>query len=516
MRPRDGFTHPLWYEGVAIPSRSAAEVPVDVDVCVVGAGIAGLTTAYLLAKAGRSVVVLDEGPIGSGQTGQTSAHLASAIDDRFVEMERVHGERGAQLAFQSHAAAIDRIAAIAAAEQIDCEFAWVPGYLVAAKASDREELEKELVAARKAGIAVELVDRLDVGGAAKGPCLRFGDQARFHPLKYLVGLSRAAEHAGARIFEGVRVAQVHGRTPGERARVDLASGTVVLAEVIVVATNPPGPIHDWAGIYFKQAPYRTYVIGMPVPKGAIEDALYWDNCEPYHYVRIEPGAPDGTHDVLVVGGEDHRSGLAPSEDPFAALERWTRETFPTDGEVTSRWSGQVLEPVDGLAFIGRAPTKGEGVYVITGDSGMGLTHGTLGAELVTDLVLGRENPWTELYDPERKPTHNLGSIAKEALESATGWLDLVTPGDTGDAAKIAPGCGALVRRGLKKLAVYRDDAGKLHECSAICPHLGAVVQWNAIERTWDCPSHGSRFAATGELIMGPSVKDLSSNHSESG
>ncbi|MBC8070828.1 MAG: FAD-dependent oxidoreductase, partial [Deltaproteobacteria bacterium] len=193
---------------------------------------------------------------------------------------------------------------------------------------------------------------------------------------------------------------------------------------------------------------------------------------------------------------------------FESLERWARDTFPAVGEVVTRWSGQVLEPTDGIAFIGRAPMKGEGVYVITGDSGMGLTHGTLGAMLVGDLILGRPNPWEQLYDPERKPLHSLKEYAAENVNAGAQWLELVTPGDTDEAATIAPGCGAVMRRGLSKLAVYRDEQGKLHTCSAICPHLGAVVRWNPIERSWDCPTHGSRFSATGELLFGPATSDL--------
>jgi Rieske Fe-S protein len=226
-------------------------------------------------------------------------------------------------------------------------------------------------------------------------------------------------------------------------------------------------------------------------------------------VRVEAGDPSGPDDVLVVGGEDHKVGQSPEHgDPFARLEQWARATFGPLGAVVSQWSGQVQEPTDGLAFIGRAPTKGDDVYVITGDSGMGLTHGTLGARLVADLVLGRANEWAELYDPNRKPLHSLVTFAQENLNTAVQFGQALMPGDTDDVSTIAPGGGAVVRKGLAKLAVFRDEHGQLHTCSAVCPHLKAIVQWNPIERSWDCPAHGSRFTATGELLVGPATDDL--------
>jgi len=253
-------------------------------------------------------------------------------------------------------------------------------------------------------------------------------------------------------------------------------------------------------VHFKQSAYRTYLIGIRCT--GVADALYWDTLDPYHYARL-------VEDVLIIGGEDHRTGQRPDDHAaFTALERWARGAFGELGEVVSRWSGQVQEPTDGLAFIGRVEAAGHGILAITGDSGMGLTHATLGAALVTDLIVGHPNPWSELYDPQRKPTHTLGEFAMENMNTAAQWLELVTPGETSDVATIGPGSGAIVRSGLTKLAVYRDDEGVLHSCSAVCPHLGAIVQWNPVERTWDCPAHGSRFAAQGALLIGPSNAEL--------
>jgi Rieske Fe-S protein len=261
-------------------------------------------------------------------------------------------------------------------------------------------------------------------------------------------------------------------------------------------------------MHTKQAPYISYAIGIKVPAGSVTSALYWDTLDPYHYVRLQHGSDSG-EDVLIVGGEDHKTGQADdAAERFAKLELWARFRWPQCGDVAYRWSGQVMETIDGLAFIGRNPGDDEHVYIATGDSGMGITHGTIAGILLTDLIVGRENPWAELYDPGRKRVKALGEFAKENLNVAAQYLDWVTGGDVSSADQVAPGGGAVIRRGLHKVAVYRDPAGRLHEHSATCPHLGCVVHWNGGEKTWDCPCHGSRFDALGRVIVGPANADL--------
>jgi nitrite reductase/ring-hydroxylating ferredoxin subunit len=263
------------------------------------------------------------------------------------------------------------------------------------------------------------------------------------------------------------------------------------------------------GIYTKQASYRTYVIGVRVPRGSVTDALYWDTEDPYHYVRVERAGADDQHDTLLVGGEDHKTGqFEPNDAPFAKLEKWTRERVPRAQEVTYRWSGQVQEPDDGIAFIGKAPTAKPNVYVITGDSGQGLTHGTLGAILVRDLIMGRPNPWEQTYNPERKMIGGITDFLKENLNAVAKFKDYVTPGEVSSEAEVQPLSGAVMREGLKKVAVYRDGAGVVHKCSPVCTHMGCIVQWNHVESSWDCPCHGSRFDPYGKVTMGPAITDL--------
>ncbi len=472
------------------------------DVCIVGAGLAGLTTAYLLAREGRRVVVLDKGPVGGGNTGRTTAQLSNALDDRYSELVRIHGEQKARLAAHSHTAAIAMIGAIAREEGIDCEFERVSGYLFAPPGSSRKVLDEELEAAHRVGLTqVERVARAPLGEFDTLPCLHFPDQGQFDPLAYLNGLVGAIQQRGGQIYTGTPVDDIED---GQPARVRTRSGVTVTAGAVVVATN--SPINDRVALHTKQAPYLSYVVAARVPRGSVAKALFWDTEDPYHYVRVQT-LEDSSSELLLVGGEDHKTGQADDDDArYGRLEAWARERFPSMGEVVYRWSGQVYETLDGLAYIGRNPGS-EAVYVVTGDSGMGMTHSTVAGMLIRDLIVGKENAWALIYDPGRKPAKAAGEFAKENLNVAAQYTDLVTPGES-TTDNIDPGTGAVVGFGPTKHAVYRDDSGTLHTHSALCPHLGCVVAWNSGEKTWDCPCHGSRFDAYGQVLNGPAKSDL--------
>jgi Rieske Fe-S protein len=215
------------------------------------------------------------------------------------------------------------------------------------------------------------------------------------------------------------------------------------------------------------------------------------------------------YDLLIVGGEDHKTGqVDDTKSRHGRLEAWARERFPMMEQVEFTWAGQVMETIDGLAFIGRNPLDKDNFFVVTGDSGMGMTHGTIAGILLTDLILGRENSWTTLYDPSRKTFRAAGTYAERVLNMAAQYTDWVTGGDVSSVNEIAKDCGAVLRSGLTKVAVYRDEKGELHERSAVCPHLGCIIDWNPSEKTWDCPCHGSRFDKLGKVINGPANKDL--------
>lgn len=463
----------------------------ETEICVIGAGIAGLSIAYRLLQAGKKVLVLDKN-FGQGETGRSSAHLMSALDDRYYEIEKMHGSKKARLAAESHIEAINWIETVIEKEQIDCGFKRVSGFLFEAQHS-KTELEKEYSAAQRVGVQVDFTNLGKFGKA-----LNFANQARFNPRKYLEGLAAAVCKKGGQIYDHSTVVKVDFK----KKEVVLENNKVVKAHYIITAAN--APIFSSFSLLFKLNPQRTYVIGIKVPKGSVQDALYWDTENPYHYVRIEEY--DADSDMLIVGGEDHRVGLLPSHNPFLKLQQWAEKYFEINAlPIAYQWSGQILEPVDYLAFIGRNP-QNKDAFLVSGDSGNGLTHGTLAAALIADLILIGQSPYEEVYKIKRLPIRAFGKVLANMGASSKAYLQYLIP-----QWKKLPtaGEGKIIQRGFRKMAFYKDEKTNiLHQCSGVCSHLGAVLSWNPIEKTWDCPAHGSRFDVDGKFLNGPTQHGL--------
>jgi glycine/D-amino acid oxidase-like deaminating enzyme/nitrite reductase/ring-hydroxylating ferredoxin subunit len=501
----------IWLDDVELPSPPPLERNLKTDVCIVGAGMAGLSTGYLLSRAGRKVVVIDDGAIASGQTQLTTAHVSNVPDVRYTSIERARGAAMTRCAAEALTAALHRIESNVEEERIDCDFRRVDAYLFLKPGDSDDVLEKELRAARDTGvIRVGRVPRAPLPSFDTGPCLRYQGQAQFQPLRYLAALTRAIQSRGGEIYGNTHATAMQG---GKTARVETHCGAAIDANSLVVATNTP--VNDRVAIHTKQAPYLSYVIAARIPTNSVPLGLYWDTDEPFHYVRLhrtrgETAGDGGIADFLIVGGEDHKTGQADDgESRYERLEAWARERFPIL-HIEHRWAGQVMESIDGLPFIGRNPLDDDNVYVATGFSGLGMTNGTLAGMIITDMICGRANPWADLYDPSRKAKSlsAMGHFAKENLNVARQYAALLSPGEIESVDEIPPGEGAVIRRGVRKVAVYRSPTGALCEMSAICPHLGCVVQWNATEKGWDCPCHGSRFGPEGEVRNGPANTNL--------
>jgi glycine/D-amino acid oxidase-like deaminating enzyme/nitrite reductase/ring-hydroxylating ferredoxin subunit len=471
------------------------------DVAIIGSGIAGISTAYELAEKGQQVAVIDRRRIAGGITARTSAHLAPLCDDLTSAMIKLRGEGLSRAFYESQAAAVDRIEEIQKQEDISCDFRRLDGYLFQALNTDSNIIDDELDAVRKVGAPVDRLVGVPLAGCDKQHVLRYPRQATFHPLKYLKGLAAAIEAKGGEFYSETIVEKIEELDGAVIVTTDLG---VITAKAAVVATN--SPINDTLALHTKMAPYRTYAMAFAIRRGAIPDALYWDTLDPYHYVRLQPG--DGRTDYLIVGGADHKSGEADDADlRFEALEAWARNLIPAIQDETHRWSGQVLDTIDYAAFIGRNPGD-ENIFVHTGDSGQGMTHGVVGSLINSALIAGEDPKWQEVYEPARKTLAGISNYLRENLTAIKNFAEYLAPGELNSPDDLKPGHGAIVRVGLTKIAAYRDSKGVLHARSAACTHLGCHLHWNSFEVCWDCPCHGSQFAMDGTPLNAPAISPL--------
>ena len=475
---------------------------IDADIAIVGAGITGLTTAYLLKQAGKTVAVAEMNRVGSGATGYTTAKLTVGHNLIYADLIAKHGERAARLYAESNQAAIERIAGLVAELGIGCDFERAANYVYTEAEACVEALENEADAARRIGVDAELTSNTDLPFDVRA-ALRVGEQAQFHPLKYLLDLAARVAGDGSHVFEETRVTDVRGRDP----YVVETSGGSIRATHVVVATQMPF-LHR--GLLFAKAhPEKSYAVSARVDADAAPRAMYISVEQPTRSIRSTP-RPDGARD-LIVGGEGHKPGTeSDTRRRYAALEAFARERWGID-EIEHRWSTHDYIPVDRLPYIGRLRGDEDRILTATGFAKWGLTKATLAAEILADSVLGRANAWASLYDASRvNARQSAFRFAQENGQVALRFVaDRLRPrDDDGALDRLARGEATIVRSGGRQYAVYKDDAGDLHAVSPRCPHLGCLVGWSSADRTWECPCHGSRFAATGALMQGPATRDL--------
>jgi len=497
-------TTPFWVESTPdFPKFQPLDRDVQVEVAVVGGGITGLTAAYLLTAAGKSVALFERRHSVEVDTAHTTAHLTMVTDLRIGELVSSFGRDHAQAAWDAGLAAIAQIEAIAADEQIDCDLARVPGYLHLApghKPADVTRLQEDARLASELGFDADFVDGTPLTGA---PGVRFDHQARFHPRKYLAGVAQAIVRRGGRIYE-----ECEAQDFSREERSFKVNGHTVRYEALVLATHTPlmGRATMTSASLFqtKLALYTSYVVAGQVPKGQLPDALLWDTADPYHYFRLTPLAD---HDLVIYGGEDHKTGqVSDTNACFSRLEETVTRLVPGI-RLTHRWSGQVIETPDGLPYIGETA---EGQFAGTGYSGNGMTFGSLCGLMACDHILGRPNPWSGLFDPGRK---KFVDAAWDYLTENKDYpyyriRDRFAGAKTRSLRSVPRGTGSVVELNGEQVAAYRDAAGALSLCSAVCTHMGCLVVWNTAEHTWDCPCHGSRFATDGSVIAGPAESPL--------
>lgn len=495
-------TTPLWEE--AQPSTRYPKVTRNerADAVVIGGGITGITAAYLLAKAGASVVLLERHRVGTVDTGHTSAHLTMVLDTPISTLVSRFGRDHARAAWDAGLAAIQQIEQNAAAEGIDCDLDRVPGYLhvpLASTDDDGSDLKTEADLAADLGFDATFISRVPVLGK---PGIRFDDQARFHPAKYIAGLLTAFTRIGGRAFEESAVEEFIDSPKGVKV-----NGYTIESPFVVVATHNPmtGSRTTTGANLFqtKLALYSTYVLSARVAKGSAPDALMWDTDSPYHYYRLAPGA---TADQVVYGGGDHKTGQGDATASYEQLEGDLHQIFKS-AEVNHHWSGQVIESLDGLPYIG---LQAEREFAATAFAGNGLTFGTLAGMMARDAWTEAKNPWALLFDPMRKPslTQAWDYVSENADYPYYKMRDRLVGPDAKSLRGIGRGQGKIVTYRDQPVAAFRDDRGTLVLRSANCSHMGCLVAWNEAERTWDCPCHGSRFQPDGDVIAGPAESPL--------
>jgi glycine/D-amino acid oxidase-like deaminating enzyme/nitrite reductase/ring-hydroxylating ferredoxin subunit len=472
-----------------------------VDVAVVGAGITGVTAAVLLKRAGMRVALLDSKRIVCGATGYTTAKVTSGHGAAYGKLVDAFGEEGARTYAESNQAAIERIEELGPGAGIDCDFERKDNYVFAQSPEERTQLEQEAEAMQRLGLPASFVTETPLPFEVAG-AVRLESQAQFHPRKYLLGLAETIPGDGSHVFENTRARFVNQGSP---CVVETERGNI-RAAAVVLATHMP--FMD-RGLFFAKAhPHRSYAVAAPLDPAQAPEGMFINAGTPTRSVRT---IRDGERLLIQAGGQGHKPGLAGDEpERYEALEAFLHEHWPDAGPVEYRWSTQDYMSADRVPYVGRLTRRSKHVYTATGYSKWGMTGGTVAAELIADAILGRENPWAGLYDSKRLDVRaSAGKLVKEnASVGLRFFAQRLSRGEKRRPEDLAKGEGALLRLGGLKRAVYKDDEGTVHMLSPVCRHLWCYVEWNAAERSWDCPCHGSRYTAVGRAIQGPTVQDL--------
>ena len=495
---------PFWIDSAPIQKFPKIQRNVNVEVVVVGAGVTGITTAYLLKIAGLMVALVERERVASIDTGHTTAHLTYVTDVELQKLARNFGKDHAQAAWDAGAAAVDEIERIVREEEIECEFRRVPGYLHVrvGESSKREvsSLKKEADVAAKLGFDAAYLNSIPYFNL---PAVRFANQAKFHPRKYLRALVQRIPGAGSHVFEKSAATEFDAK----KRRVKVNRNWISFDRVVIATNNPLvglASITSTTLLQTKLSLYASYAFGARVPSNTVPEALFWDTREPYDYLRIDRHRG---FDYIVYGGEDHKTGQKKATTKaYARLLARLKRIIPK-AHIDHRWSGQVISTPDGLPYIGE---NAEHQFVATGYCGNGITFGTVAAMMARDWITERKNPWKDLFAVDRKKIKGATwNYLRENKDYPYYMIKdrLVRP-EADSVRELKPGDGMIVGSRGKKIAAFRGRNGKVHRLSPVCTHLGCLVRWNSAESTWDCPCHGSRFKPTGEVIAGPAEEPL--------
>ncbi|MEU1332672.1 FAD-dependent oxidoreductase [Streptomyces sp. NPDC005865] len=499
--PLPGRPESYWMETAPAPSRPPLSDDIEVDVVVVGGGVAGLSTAWELAREGRSVAVLEADRIAAGVTGHTTAKLTALHSLVYERLRRTRGPKAARLYAQSQQQAVEHVVSVAAELGIDCDLERAPAYTYTTRAKDTDELRAEAAAAREAGLPAVYTEETGLPFPVAG-AVRVDDQAQFHPRSYLLALAEDLRARGGVIHERSRVTGLHEGSP---CTVTTEAGHTVTARAVVVATHYP--VFDRALLFARLSPRRELVVAAPLT-GRDPGGMYITQEEGKRSVRTAPYGDGGR--LLIVTGDSFTPGTGDAAAGFASLDAWMRERFDV-GETAYRWAAQDNDVSDGVPMVGPFHPGARHTYVATGFGGWGMSGGVMAGQLLTGMIGGQKSPWADLYDPRRlwSTLREAPALLSQQAEVAKHFVgDRLRTTHVDSVDDIPAGAGAVVRVEGRRCAVHRDADGGLHAVSARCTHLGCLVAFNEAETAWECPCHGSRFATDGAVLQGPATRPL--------
>ena len=384
-----------WLDNIVLPPpHPQLEGNVTADVVIVGGGLTGTLSAYLLGKAGKKVIVLEKKDISNTTTAYTTAWLNCVIDTDVCDLIKMYTESGASKIWHSGMEAIDLIEKIILEEKIDCGFGRFSHFRYATSEKEMRNLRKEHECAQRLGFNTALHDTQVLDFPNSGS-FEIKSQAKFHPIKFLIGLRMASLKYGVVYYENTEVQKLSGNKP----IVAITKNGKVTADYSIIATYHP--FNNPKELFAHKADYVSYVIEANIPRNSIPEGLYEDEKNPYHYFRIDTFPK---FDSIILGGEDHRKEIPVSENKnYKALLCYLDKLLPNiKYTVVRKWSGEIIETIDGLPYIGSYSKNNANMLIATGFSGNGMTYAAVAGQIFTDIVLKRNNPYIELYDASRK------------------------------------------------------------------------------------------------------------------
>lgn len=493
-----GLHTSVWMDTTPSTQYPSLKPNINVDVAILGGGIAGLSCAYFLKQAGKTVAVIEADHIVSGVTGFTTAHITSEHNFLYDYLIKTFGKEGAGLYADANETAIEKIAQIVKKEGIECDFKRVSQHFMTENKEDLDKLKQEYNAAKQLDLPVTFEDSAPAPFPNYGT-IHYHNQAQFHPRKYLLALAKKIDGGGSFIFEKTRATDVK---EGEPCIVKTEKGDLKAKDVII-ATH--FPFLDRGGYFARMKPMRSYVLGMYV-KNKMEAVMFDNTANPYNYIRTQP-TKKGT--LVLVGGEDHTTGqVVDTMQCYRNLEAYARDRFDMQS-IAYHWSTQDNYPFDQVPFIGTFMPTSQHLFVATGFQGYGMTFGTIAGVMLSDMIAGKHTKWESLLSPQRyKATKEVPATMKMGLGIVTNLINKLTPKAQQDINTVKPNSGKIIEVGGQKVAVYKDKKGNICTVSATCQHMGCAVAFNNAEQSWDCPCHGSRYSPDGAILHGPTIKKL--------